>query len=46
MMGIRSLDRTDRDIPIIAMTAGAFAEDVKRSLDCGISGALFIVCSL
>lgn len=31
MTGIRSLDRTDRDIPIIAMTAGAFAEDVKRS---------------
>ena len=34
---IRALDRSDRDIPIIAMTADAFAEDVKRSLDCGMN---------
>ena len=46
MTGIRSLNRTDRNIPIIAMTADAFAEDVKHSLDCGTSGALFMVCLL
>ena len=34
---IRALDRADRDLPIIAMTADAFAEDVKRSLDCGMN---------
>ena len=34
---IRTLDRPDRDLPIIAMTADAFAEDVKRSLDCGMN---------
>ena len=34
---IRSLEREDRDLPIIAMTADAFAEDVKRSLDCGMN---------
>ena len=34
---IRALDREDRDLPIIAMTADAFAEDVKRSLDCGMN---------
>ena len=34
---IRSLEREDKDIPIIAMTADAFAEDVKRSLDCGMN---------
>ena len=33
---IRTLERPDRDLPIIAMTADAFAEDVKRSLDCGM----------
>ncbi len=31
-------DRPDHDLPIIAMTADAFAEDVKRSLDCGMNG--------
>ncbi len=35
---IRSLDRPDHDLPIIAMTADAFAEDVKRSIDCGMNG--------
>ena len=34
---IRGLDRPDRDLPIIAMTADAFAEDVKRALDCGMN---------
>ncbi len=34
---IRSLERGDRDLPIIAMTADAFAEDVKRALDCGMN---------
>ena len=34
---IRTLEREDKDLPIIAMTADAFAEDVKRSLDCGMN---------
>ena len=34
---IRTLERPDRDLPIIAMTADAFAEDVRRSLDCGMN---------
>ena len=34
---IRTLGRPDRDLPIIAMTADAFAEDVKRALDCGMN---------
>ena len=34
---IRSLERGDRDLPILAMTADAFAEDVKRALDCGMN---------
>ena len=29
-----------RTIPIIAMTANAFAEDVRRSLDAGMNGHL------
>ena len=34
---IRALDRPDAHrIPIIAMTADAFSEDVKRCLDCGM----------
>lgn len=37
---IRSMkDRPDaRQIPIIAMTANAFAEDVQASLDAGMNG--------
>jgi len=34
---IRALSRADADIPIIAMTADAFAEDVQRCLDCGMN---------
>ena len=34
---IRALDRPDADLPIIAMTADAFAEDVKKSLDAGMN---------
>lgn len=36
---IRKLDRVDaKSIPIIAMSADAFSEDVKRCLDCGMDG--------
>lgn len=34
---IRGLDRPDADIPIIAMTADAFSEDIQHSLDCGMN---------
>ena len=38
---IRGLDRPDaKTIPIIAMTANAFAEDVKKSLDVGMNAHL------
>ena len=34
---IRKLERADSHVPIIAMTADAFSEDVKRCLDCGMN---------
>ena len=35
---IRALDRSDAaDIPIVAMTANAFAEDVQKSLEAGMN---------
>lgn len=35
---IRKLDRSDNNIPIIAMTADAFAEDVAKAKECGMNG--------
>ena len=37
---IRGLERTDADIPIIAMTADAFSEDIQRCLECGMNDHL------
>jgi CheY-like chemotaxis protein len=38
---IRELDRSDaRTVPIIAMTANAFDEDVQRSLQAGMTAHL------
>ncbi|MCI8553999.1 MAG: response regulator, partial [Clostridiales bacterium] len=34
---IRALERGDTQIPIIAMTADAFAEDIQKCLDCGMN---------
>lgn len=37
--GIRAMEREDaKSIPIIAMTADAFSDDVKACLDCGMNG--------
>lgn len=33
---IRALERKDADLPIIAMTADAFVEDIKKCIDCGM----------
>ncbi len=35
---IRKLERPDKDLPIIAMTADAFSDDVQVCLDCGMNG--------
>ena len=37
---IRRLERDDSDIPIIAMTADAFSEDIQRCLECGMNDHL------
>ena len=34
---IRALDREDADLPILAMTADAFAEDIQRCMECGMN---------
>lgn len=34
---IRKLDHPDKDLPIVAMTADAFADDMKKCLDCGMN---------
>lgn len=34
---IRALSRPDADLPIIAMTADAFSEDIQKSLDSGMN---------
>jgi len=39
-MAIRRLEREDADIPILAMTADAFSEDVQKCLDCGMNDHL------
>jgi len=35
-IAIRKLDHPDKDLPIIAMTADAFADDMKKCLECGM----------
>ncbi len=37
---IRGLEREDADIPIIAMTADAFSEDIQKCLECGMNDHL------
>ncbi len=37
---IRALDRPDKDLPIIAMTADAFADDAQRCFECGMNDHL------
>ena len=34
---IRALNRADKDLPIIAMTADAFSDDAQRCLECGMN---------
>ena len=33
---IKALEREDKDLPIIAMTADAFSDDAQRCLECGM----------
>lgn len=35
---IKSLNRIDKDIPIVAMTANAYDEDKKKAIECGMQG--------
>ena len=37
---IRALERADHDLPIIAMTADAFSDDIQKSLDSGMNAHL------
>lgn len=37
---IRKLERADKDLPIIAMTADAFTDDVQYCINCGMNGHL------
>ncbi len=37
---IRQLERADKDLPIIAMTADAFSDDAQYCVDCGMNGHL------
>ncbi len=37
---IRGLERGDADVPVIAMTADAFAEDIQKCLECGMDDHL------
>ena len=39
-MAIRALEREDAAIPIIAMTADAFSEDIQKCLECGMNDHL------
>ena len=34
---IRAMERADSSIPIIAMTADAFSEDIQKCLECGMN---------
>ena len=34
---IRAMDRSDAVLPIIAMTADAFSEDIQRCMECGMN---------
>lgn len=34
---IRALSREDKDLPILAMTADAFSDDIQRCLACGMN---------
>lgn len=36
-MAIRALERSDKDLPIIAMTADAFSDDIQHCLECGMN---------
>lgn len=36
-IAIRASERSDRDLPIIAMTADAFSEDIQHCLACGMN---------
>ncbi len=36
-IAIRASERSDKDLPIIAMTADAFSEDIQHCLACGMN---------